>query len=183
MIIRHGTSRPTRPRRNISHPQKRFDKTIVSFLEADEVDVLLAAPDLSRWEGRRDHALLVLAVQTALRLSELTGIDCGQIELGNGAHVRCRRTGSQTALRPTDSHDNGNPAGLATRTTRTARRSSLPHPTGRRLSHDAVEARITTHQTVAGADDVLGNHRLAHRIAGAGWGSAAAGCGRRSLSG
>jgi site-specific recombinase XerD len=58
-------------------PQKRSDKTIVSFLEPDEVDALLAAPDLSRWEGRRDRALLVLATQTGLRLSELTGINCG----------------------------------------------------------------------------------------------------------
>jgi site-specific recombinase XerD len=48
-------------------PQKRFDKTIVSFLEPVETDALLAAPDHRRWEGRRDHALLVLAVQTGLR--------------------------------------------------------------------------------------------------------------------
>ena len=54
-------------------PQKRFDKTIVAFLEPEEVDALLAAPDLSRWEGRRDRALMALAVQTGLRLSELTG--------------------------------------------------------------------------------------------------------------
>ena len=71
-------------------PQKRFDKTIVSFLEPAGTDALLAAPDHRRWEGRRDHALLVLAVQTGLRLAELTGLNCGDIVLGAGAHVLCR---------------------------------------------------------------------------------------------
>ena len=52
------------------------DKRQVSFLEPDEVDALLAAPDQGRWEGRRDHALIALAVQTGLRLSELIGLSC-----------------------------------------------------------------------------------------------------------
>jgi site-specific recombinase XerD len=65
-------------------PQKRFDKTIVSFLEPAETDALLAVPDRHRWEGRRDHALLVLALQTGLRLAELTGLNCGDIVLGVG---------------------------------------------------------------------------------------------------
>ena len=57
-------------------PQKRFDKTIMSFLSPEEVGALLAAPDPSRWEGRRDRALMALAVQTGLRLSELIGLNC-----------------------------------------------------------------------------------------------------------
>jgi site-specific recombinase XerD len=81
-------------------PQKRFDKTIVSFLEPDEVNAVLAAPNLTRWEGRRDRALLVLAVQIGLRLSELTGITCGDIELGTGAHVRCRGKGRKQRCVP-----------------------------------------------------------------------------------
>jgi site-specific recombinase XerD len=70
-------------------PQKRFDRAMVSFLDAAELDALLAAPDLARWEGRRDRALLTLAAQTGLRLSELIGLNCGDVQLGTGAHVRC----------------------------------------------------------------------------------------------
>ena len=81
-------------------PQKRFDKTIVSFLEPAETDALLAAPDHRRWEGRRDHALLVLAVQTGLRLAELTGLNCGDIVLGAGAHVRCQGKGRKQRCVP-----------------------------------------------------------------------------------
>jgi site-specific recombinase XerD len=102
-------------------PQKRFDKTIVSFLEPDEVNAVLAAPNLTRWEGRHDRALLVLAVQTGLRLSELTGITCGDIELGTGAHVRCRGKGRKqccVSLTPPPPRScvsgSGNDAGSAT---------------------------------------------------------------------
>ena len=55
-------------------PPKRFDKPTVSFLTAVEIDALLDAPDRDRWEGRRDRALLLVAVQTGLRVAELTGL-------------------------------------------------------------------------------------------------------------
>ena len=83
----------------------------MSFLEPVEVDALLAAPDLGRWEGRRDRTLL-LAVQTGLRLSELTGLNCGDIELGVEAHVRCLGEGPQAALRPAHTRYHRHPAGL-----------------------------------------------------------------------
>ena len=50
-------------------PTKRFERTIVTYLTADEVDALLAAPDRARWIGRRDHALITLAIQTGLRVT------------------------------------------------------------------------------------------------------------------
>ena len=50
-------------------PEKRFDTTLISYLTEPEIDALLAAPDRSTWTGRRDHALLLLAVQTGLRAS------------------------------------------------------------------------------------------------------------------
>jgi site-specific recombinase XerD len=81
-------------------PQKRVDKTNVSFLEPVEVDALLAAPDRRRWEGRRDHALIALAAQTGLRLSELTGLTCADIHLGPGAHVRCQGKGRKQRCVP-----------------------------------------------------------------------------------
>jgi site-specific recombinase XerD len=130
-------------------PQKRFDKTIVSFLEPAETDALLAAPDRRRWEGHRDHALLVLAVQTGLRLAELTGLNCGDIVLGAGAHVRCQGKGRKQRCVP-----------LTTATTAILRpwlkeragqtgEPAFPTRTGRRLSDDAVEARLAIYKSVA----------------------------------
>ena len=79
-------------RQVLAIPQKRFDKTTVPFLNPGEVSALLGAPDLGRWEGRRDRALMALAVQTGLRLSELIGLNCGDVadpgdELRAGAQL------------------------------------------------------------------------------------------------
>jgi site-specific recombinase XerD len=75
--------------RVLSIPSKRHTKAVVSFLTKDEVNALLAAPDKTSWMGRRDYALLLLAIQTGLRLSELTSLQRNDIVLHSvGAHVR-----------------------------------------------------------------------------------------------
>ena len=60
--------------RVLAIPSKRFTRTLIQFLTRPEVDALLAAPDQLTWSGRRDHAFLLVAVQTGLRLSEMTGL-------------------------------------------------------------------------------------------------------------
>ncbi len=60
--------------RVLAVPSKQFTRTLVSFLTRPEVDALLAAPDCGTWFGRRDHAFVLTAVQTGLRLSEMTGL-------------------------------------------------------------------------------------------------------------
>lgn len=75
--------------RVLSIPSKRHTKAVVSFLTKDEVDALLTAPDKTRWMGRRDYALLLLAIQTGLRLSELTSLQRNDVVLHSaGAYVR-----------------------------------------------------------------------------------------------
>lgn len=76
--------------RVLAIPTKRFDRALISFLTEEEVHALLAAPDRSTWTGRRDHALLLTAIQTGLRVSELTGLCCGDVHLGTVAHVFSR---------------------------------------------------------------------------------------------
>jgi len=86
--------------RVLAIPPKRCDRTLVSFLTAPEIEALLAAPDRDRWHGRRDHALLALACQTGLRVSELTALTGGDIQLGDGAHVRCHGKGRKQRHTP-----------------------------------------------------------------------------------
>jgi integrase/recombinase XerD len=76
--------------RVLSIQPKRTATTIVSFLTPGELDALLAAPDRATWHGRRDHALLVFAAQTGLRVSELTGLTTRDVHLGTGPHTYCR---------------------------------------------------------------------------------------------
>ncbi len=130
-------------------PQKRVDKRQVAFLEPAEVDALLAAPNLDRWEGRRDQTLLALAVQTGLRLSELTGLTCGDIELGGGPHVRCIGKGRKHRSVPLTKAT----AELLRAWVRERRGLSgdplFATRTGRRLSDDAVAARVALYKDVA----------------------------------
>jgi integrase/recombinase XerD len=81
-------------------PPKRCPRTEVSYLTRPELDALVAAPDQGTWTGRRDHALLEVAAQTGLRVSELTGLRNCDVELGTGAHVRCRGKGRKDRCTP-----------------------------------------------------------------------------------
>ncbi|MEP7299794.1 MAG: tyrosine-type recombinase/integrase, partial [Burkholderiales bacterium] len=81
-------------------PAKKFQRTLVSFLSRAEVDALLAAPDQRTWFGRRDHALILLAVQTGLRLSELTSLQTADVHMGTGAHVRVVGKGRKERCTP-----------------------------------------------------------------------------------
>jgi len=86
--------------RVIAIPSKRFTRTLVPFLTRAEVAGLLAAPDRRTWSGRRDHAFMLLAVQTGLRLSEMTGLKREDIIFGTGAHVRVIGKGRKERCTP-----------------------------------------------------------------------------------
>ena len=86
--------------RILAIPSKRFTRALVPFLTRAEVDALLAAIDQHTWSGRRDYALILLAVQTGLRLSELTGLMRDDLKLGVGAHVRVIGKGRKERCTP-----------------------------------------------------------------------------------
>jgi site-specific recombinase XerD len=86
--------------RILAIPSKRHTKSLVTFLNQDEVEALLAAPDQHTWLGRRDHVLLLLTVQTGMRLSEVTGLQRGDVNLGTGAHIRVMGKGRKERCIP-----------------------------------------------------------------------------------
>ena len=93
-------SRSAQIQRVLAIPNKRQDRPLIDFLTHPEIKALLAAPDKTTWAGRRDQALLVLAIQTGLRLSELIGIRRRDIVLTSGAHVRCYGKGRKERCTP-----------------------------------------------------------------------------------
>jgi site-specific recombinase XerD len=147
--------------RVLAIPPKRFDKRIVTFLTATEIDALLAAPDLRRWEGRRDRALMTLAVQTGLRVSEIIGLNCGDLTLGVGACVRCEGKGRKQRAVPLAA-----PVAAVMQAWLAERTGEPDQPlfatrAGRRLSRDAIALRISTHAaTAAGHCPTLRGKRL-----------------------
>jgi integrase/recombinase XerD len=80
--------------------QKKFSKNIVEFLQASELEEILAVPDRRTWLGRRDHALLLLIAQTGLRVSEVIGLKSEDVQLGTSAHVRCQGKGRKERCTP-----------------------------------------------------------------------------------
>ena len=86
--------------RVLSIPTKRQDRALIDFLTYPEIQTLLAAPDKTTWTGRRDQALLMLAIQTGLRLSELIHLRRSDIILTSGAHVRCYGKGRKERCTP-----------------------------------------------------------------------------------
>jgi integrase/recombinase XerD len=152
--------------RVLAIPAKRFDRELVTYLTEPETDALLAACDRSTWTGRRDHAMILLAVQTGLRVSELIGLTCADLILSRGAHVHCLgkcRKHRRTPLLP---------ATVAVLKVWLAERAGhltdplFPTSTGRELSRDAVEARIAKHTTDAAqhCKSLAAKHVTAHTL-------------------
>jgi len=130
-------------------PPKRSDRALVTFLDQAEIDALLAAPDRSTWTGRRDHALLLTAIQTGLRASELTALDCGDVHLATGAHVSCQGKGRKQRITPLTA------VTVAVLRVWLAERAGnrdnplFPTTRGGRLSRDGLERRLAKHLATA----------------------------------
>jgi integrase/recombinase XerD len=150
--------------RVLAIPPKRFDHALITFLSEPEVDALLACCDQATWTGRRDHALLLVAVQTGLRISELTGLTRADVHLGVGAHVACHGKGRKDRITPLTSgvvavmrnwlsEHNGIPSAPL-----------FPTRRGNTLSRDAIEHRITHYAAKAavGCPSLHGKTITAH---------------------
>jgi len=137
--------------RVLAIPPKRCDRAIVSYLTRPETDALLAAPNRDTWTGRRDHALLLVAVHTGLRVSELTGLKIHDIELGAGRHLRCHGKGRKDRVTPLTA-----PTVKVLRTWLAERGGHATDPLfptrrGGPLSRDAVERLVAKHAATAAA--------------------------------
>jgi integrase/recombinase XerD len=135
--------------RILAIPSKRHDKRQMHFLERPEIDAILAAPDRSTWLGRRDHALLLLAVQTGLRLSELINLDRDSIHFGVGSHVRCVGKGRKERCTPLTSYVQSVLKAWTREPARRDARPLFPNVHGGRLSADSVQTLLSKHTRTA----------------------------------
>lgn len=135
--------------RVLAIPSKRHDKKLMHFLSRPEIDALLGAPDRTTWLGRRDYALLLLAIHTGLRLSEMTSLKSGSIVFGAGAHIRCTGKGRKDRCTPLSKQ-----AVLVLQSwLKEARKHStdalFPNVNGGHLSSDAVQYLLAKYLAVA----------------------------------
>jgi integrase/recombinase XerD len=135
--------------RVLAIPAKRHDHPTVCFLTRDEIGVLLSSPDTSTWTGRRDHALLLVAVQTGLRVSELTRLRINDIELGTGPNLRCHGKGRKDRCTPLTRQTVDVLREWLTECSGTATDPAFPTRRGTHLSRDAVERLVTKYARIA----------------------------------
>jgi site-specific recombinase XerD len=130
-------------------PSKRFTRIQVHFLSRPEVEALLAAPDKRTWFGRRDHTFLLIAAQTGLRLSEMTGLTRDDITLGTGAHVHVIGKGRKERCVPLAKPTVKALKSWLRETTRDDGQVLFPNDRGTRLSPDGVHYLLVRHVTAA----------------------------------
>ncbi len=150
--------------RVLAIPQKRQDKAQVAHLTPAQARALAGAPNADTWEGRRDRALIALALHTGLRVSELLSLRRVDVTLGAVAQVRCTGKGRK---------ERAVPLTPATATAMRAWLREIPARLdaavfatrgGRALSRDAIEHRLAIHAATAATTcpSIVGVHVTAH---------------------
>ena len=157
--------------RILAIPAKRYERSPVEFLTEEETAAIVTAPNPNSWIGRRDRTLLLVAVQTGLRNSEISSLRRQDVEFGTGPHVRCLGKGRKTRctpLRPDVAaalkewllEQDGDPG-----------RPVFPNSQGRRLSSDAIQRLVARHVATARracpslTEKTVTPHTLRHTLA------------------
>jgi site-specific recombinase XerD len=157
--------------RVLAIPPKRLDRSLITYLTEPEATALLEAPDTTTWTGRRDHALLALALQTGLRASEITGLTCTDVRLGAGAHVNCVGKGRKQRITPLTATTTAVISAWLTERHGMPADPLFPSRYGTAMSRDALERRLDKHTATAAhtaptlAEKKVSPHVLRHTAA------------------
>lgn len=157
--------------RVLSIGSKRCEKRIVTFLNEEEIQALLSAPDRKTWKGRRDHTLIAIAIQTGLRVSELIALTPEQAHLSNSSHIRCFGKGRKERCTPLTKQS----VALLQEWIKEVREAKsnvlFPNGRGKALSRDAVEKLLKKYVKIAKkscpsiGDKKVSPHTLRHTTA------------------
>jgi len=133
-------------------PTKRHEYNTVSYLDLDEIKTLLAAPDRDTWLGRRDHTLLIVMIQTGVRVSELVGLRVRDVHLGTGAHIRVTGKGRKQRATPLTSQTVAVVRAWLNERHGQPDQPLFPTRQGRPLSRYAIGALVSKHAATAAAN-------------------------------
>ncbi len=160
-------SNPAKPLRN-----PRREKKLPHFLSGREIGKLLAAPNRSEPLGLRDRAILETLYSAGLRVSELVGINLGDLDLEDGL-VRVRGKGKRERLAPLGSHAcRAIKAWLKKRTPakglskdQAQAQAVFLNKFGKRLSTRSVARMLEKYLKTTGLDSRTSPHTLRHSFA------------------
>lgn len=135
--------------RILAIPSKKYTKTIVTFLTREEIEALLSVPDRKTWSGRRDYALILVAVQTGLRLSELTSLNLGNIKFDQGTYIRVVGKGRKERSIPLTKVTASVLQDWIEDVAQSRSEVLFPNARGARLSADGVQYLLSKHVSIA----------------------------------
>ena len=135
--------------RVLAIPYKRLARPLVGYLAREEAEALLASVDQGTWLGRRNHAILLVAIQTGLRLSEITGLRRRDVALSTGAHVRCEGKGRKERCTPLTKAAVAVLKAWTIEQDGTEENILFPNARGERLSADAIQHLVARQVAVA----------------------------------
>lgn len=151
--------------RVLAIPMKRFERTVVDFLtKAEAVALVNAVPD-ETWFQRRDRALLALALQTGLRVSELTGLNCADLHLGDHPVVQCIGKGRKQRFTPLERNTIAVLRAWLKERNGHASEPLFPTRKGTPMSRDAVERIVKKYAKVGSvAEPTLATKRVSPHV-------------------
>jgi integrase/recombinase XerD len=151
--------------RVLAIPPKRAGRRPIDYLTRPEIESLLATPDRHSRLGRRDHTLLLLALETGLRVSELTGLRRGDLDLGPAASVSCTGKGRKTRTTPLTTTTAAVIAAWLAEQPAGAAQPLFPGPGGRPLTRDAIRRIVERHTALAARNcPTLNNKRITPHV-------------------
>ena len=160
-VALHEPQHAALAQRVLAMPSKRHRRSPVAWLDRDEVEALLRAPDPQTRFGRRDRTLLTVAIQTGLRASELIGLRCRDVHLGAGAHLRCHGKGRKERHTPLRSDAAAMLKAWLKERGGAPDDPVFPNQRGRALSHDSLSYLLAKHLATAWVDcPSLGKKRV-----------------------
>lgn len=136
-------------RRVLTIPPAKTTKPLISYLNPQETEALLAAPDVATWTGRRDQMMLALAINTGLRISELIDLTTNNIHTQSSPYVECQGKGRKHRVTPISTTTRNQIRTYLQERNRLPGNAFFPGPHGNALSRDAIEHRLATHVRTA----------------------------------
>lgn len=159
----------TNPAKPLRNPRK--ERTLPHFLSSDELAKLLATPPANQAMGLRDRAILETMYSAGLRVSEVVGINDGDLDHENGI-VRIRGKGRKERLAPLGSFALKAIARWKSKRVLSAKASQLGRTApvfvnkfGNRLTTRSVARMLEKHLETAGLDQRTTPHTLRHSFA------------------
>jgi len=153
-------------RRILAIPPARTATPPISYLNHDETDALLAAPDTTTWTGRRDQMMLALVINTGLRISELISLTTTSVHTGSSPYVECEGKGRKHRATPISTETRDQMRAYLNERNHHPGNTLFPGPHGNALSRDAIEHRLATHVRTAAetSPSLKGKHVTMHTL-------------------